>query len=99
MCYLNYQKMKNQKNLYDKIYEMKQCKIVPILAHPERCKFIQKEPELVYELIQDGVLIQSDYGSIVGEYGPKAQIIVEKLTKQYGSHAWNKCTQAKYNIF
>lgn len=73
-------------NLYDKIYEMKQCKIVPILAHPERCKFIQKEPELVYELIQDGVLIQSDYGSIVGEYGQKAQIIVEKLLQNNMVH-------------
>src|SRR5699024_6234431 len=33
-------------NLYDVIYQMQQYKIVPILAHPERYAFIQKEPEL-----------------------------------------------------
>ena len=53
-------------NLYDKIHQMKQCKIVPILAHPERYKFVQKDPDLLYELIENGVLIQADYGSIIG---------------------------------
>ena len=46
-------------NLYDKIHQMKQCKIVPILAHPERYKFVQKDPDLLYELIENGVLIQA----------------------------------------
>lgn len=66
-------------NLYDVIYEMQQYKIVPILAHPERYSFIQKEPELVYDLIQKGVLMQANYGSIIGQYGEKAQMIVKKF--------------------
>ena len=66
-------------NLYDAIYEMQQYKIVPILAHPERYSFVQKEPELIYDLIQKGVLMQANYGSIIGQYGEKAQIIVKKF--------------------
>ena len=66
-------------NLYDIIYEMIQCKLVPILAHPERYTFIQKEPELVYDLIQKGVLMQANYGSIKGQYGEKTKIIVKKF--------------------
>ena len=66
-------------NLYDVIYEMLQHKLVPILAHPERYSFIQKEPELVYDLIQKGVYMQANYGSIVGQYGEKAQLLVKKL--------------------
>ena len=66
-------------NLYDTIYEMQQYKIVPILAHPERYSFIQKEPELIYDLIEKGVLMQANYGSIIGQYGEKAQIIVKKF--------------------
>ena len=31
-------------NLYDTIYEMMQYKLVPILAHPERYSYVQKEP-------------------------------------------------------
>lgn len=66
-------------NLYDIVYEMLQYKIVPILAHPERYSFVQKDPELIYDLIEKGVLMQANYGSIVGQYGEKAQIIVKKF--------------------
>lgn len=66
-------------NLYDVVYEMLQHKLVPILAHPERYGFIQEEPEIVYDLIQKGVLMQSNYASIIGTYGQKAQIIVKKF--------------------
>ena len=66
-------------NLYDVIYEMMQYKLVPILAHPERYSFVQKEPELIYDLIEKGVLMQANFGSILGIYGEKAQIIVKKF--------------------
>lgn len=66
-------------NLYDIIYEMMQYKLVPILAHPERYTFVQEEPELIYDLIQKGVLMQANYASIIGYYGQKAQMIVKKL--------------------
>lgn len=66
-------------NLYDVIYSMQENKLIPILAHPERYSFIQKEPELVYDLIQKGVLMQANYGSILGQYGEKAEIIVKKF--------------------
>ena len=66
-------------NLYDIIYEMEQYKLVPILAHPERYSFVQREPELIYDLIEKGVLMQANYGSIIGQYGNRAQMIVKKL--------------------
>ena len=66
-------------NLYDLVYQMLQCKLVPILAHPERYSFVQKDPDLIYDLIQKGVLMQANYGSIIGQYGEKAKIIVKKF--------------------
>lgn len=66
-------------NLYDVVYEMLQYKLVPILAHPERYSFIQDDPEIVYDLIQKGVLMQANYASIIGTYGQKAQILVKKF--------------------
>lgn len=66
-------------NLYDVIYSLQENKLIPVLAHPERYSFIQKEPELVYDLIQKGVLMQANYGSILGKYGEKAEIIVRKF--------------------
>ena len=66
-------------NLYNLIYQMQQNKIVPILAHPERYSFVQKDPDLIYDLIQKGVLMQANFGSIIGQYNKKAQIIVRKF--------------------
>ena len=73
-------------NLYDMVYEMMQYKLVPILAHPERYSFVQKDPELIYDLIQKGVLMQGNYGSIIGQYGEKAQIIIKKFLKNNMIH-------------
>lgn len=73
-------------NLYDTIYEMQQYKIVPILAHPERYSFVQTDPELIYDLIEKGVLMQSNYGSIIGQYGKKAQMLVIKFLENNMVH-------------
>ena len=73
-------------DMYDIIYDMIEYKIIPILAHPERYSFVQKEPELIYDLIQKGVLMQSNFGSILGVYGEKAEIIVRKMLENNMVH-------------
>ncbi len=73
-------------NLYDVIYSLQENKLIPVLAHPERYSFIQKDPELVYDLIQKGVLMQANYGSILGIYGEKAQMIVRKFLENNMIH-------------
>lgn len=72
--------------IFNIVYEMIQSKLVPILAHPERYAFVQKKPELINDLIQRGVLMQANFGSIIGEYGEKAQIIVKKLLQNNMIH-------------
>ena len=74
-------------NLYDIVYEMLQNKLVPILAHPERYSFVQQDPELVYDLVQKGVLMQANYGSVIGEYGSKAQMIVKQMLENNLVHS------------
>ena len=80
-CYVLFEMPLNVEpmNLYDVIYSLQENKLIPVLAHPERYKFIQKEPELVYKKIKKGVLMQANYGSILGQYGDKAEIIVRKF--------------------
>lgn len=73
-------------NLYDVIYKMQQCKVVPILAHPERYEFVKKDPELIYDLIEKGVLMQSNYGSILGQYGENTKKMVIKLLENNMVH-------------
>ena len=74
-------------NLYNVIHSLKENKLIPVLAHPERYKFVQREPSLVSDLItEQEVLMQADYGSIIGQYGEKAQIIVQKLLENRMIH-------------
>ena len=88
-------------DLYDNIYNMRRNKIVPILAHPERYPYIQKEPDIIYELIEKGVYMQSDYGSIIGENGQRAKMIVMKMLENnlvhfLGTNAHRENTIYKY---
>lgn len=66
-------------NIYDVVYEMLQNKLIPVLAHPERYSFVQKDPDMICELMETGVLMQCNYGSIIGQYGERAQVIARKL--------------------
>lgn len=86
-------------NLYDVIYEMLQYKLVPILAHPERYTFVQQEPELIYDLIQKGVLMQANYASITGYYGEKAQWMVRKLLENNMVHFLGSDVHRKNTIY
>lgn len=66
-------------NIYDIIFDMLSYKKIPILAHPERYSFVQDEPNLIFELIRNGVMMQSNYGSILGRYGERAKKTLERL--------------------
>lgn len=59
---------------------------VPVLAHPERYMFVQHNPNELLPLIQKGVLMQSNYGSIIGQYGKEAQKALIKMLKSNMVH-------------
>ncbi len=41
----------------------------PVLAHPERNSVLAQHPETVYSLVQRGVLMQMNAGSLTGQFG------------------------------
>ena len=73
-------------NLLDVIYTLLENKNIPIIAHPERYEFIQKNPNKLIELLEDGVLFQANYGSVIGQYGKEAQKTVVKLLQNNMIH-------------
>ena len=70
------------KNINNIIYELKIQGIIPVIAHPERYTFVQEHPNIVDEWVEEGALLQSNYGSIVGVYGESAKKVVKKLLKK-----------------
>mgnify|MGYP006104286023 CR=1 FL=1 len=50
-------------------YELQQSGITPIVAHPERYSFVQKDINVLSLWIDRGYVIQIDAGSIIGHFG------------------------------
>lgn len=86
-------------NLYEIIYDILQNGYIPILAHPERYNFVQQNPSIINELIEKGVLMQANYGSFIGQYGEKAQIIVKKFLKNNMIHFLGTDVHRKNTIY
>ncbi len=59
---------------------------IPIVAHPERNFGFQKRPQLIYEYVQRGALMQINQGSLWGRYGEKAKNLALKLIENNLAH-------------
>lgn len=70
------------KYLYEVLFTLKNSNIVPVIAHPERYTYIQENIEEAEKLVEQGCLLQCNYGSVIGNYGRKAKKTVKKLLKK-----------------
>ena len=66
----------------DYLYELKLKGYIPIIAHPERYLYFQKNYKKIVELYESGVLYQSNYGSILGVYGKEAKKLFKYALKK-----------------
>lgn len=66
-------------NLKAIIFELINNGYIPIIAHPERYKFVQNNPLILQELINMGVLFQGNYKSLFGSYGQHAKKTLKVL--------------------
>ncbi len=46
---------------------------LPIIAHPERYKFVKNDPALIIPFVQEGAILQINSSSILGENGAASQ--------------------------
>ena len=74
----------NSKPLFAKevVYRLIESGYKPIIAHPERYSYVQEDIEYIEELANMGALFQSNYGSIIGMYGSRAQKTIKELLKK-----------------
>ena len=69
-------------NLQNILCELTNYGIIPIIAHPERYKFLQKNNKRVRELLEFNCLLQCNIDSILGKYGKKAKKTMKWLLKK-----------------
>ena len=51
----------------------------PIVAHPERYRYVQQSPELLNSWIELGCLLQINKGSLLGRFGPAEEVTALEL--------------------
>lgn len=73
-------------NITEVVYQILEEGRIPVLAHPERYPYIQKDPNKLIPLIEDGVLMQCNYGSIIGIYGKEPKETIKKLLEHHMVH-------------
>ena len=64
------------------LFDLKINGITPIIAHPERYKFVQNNLELVYDWLNMGCIIQIDAGSLTGKFGRKAKTVSKRIIEK-----------------
>jgi len=69
-------------NLEDIIYELKIKGLIPIIAHPERYTYFQKNYQIIDKFKEEGILFQSNYGSILGYYGKESKKLLKYMLKK-----------------
>jgi protein-tyrosine phosphatase len=60
--------------------------VTPIIAHPERNVLVQKQPDLVRKMIDDGAVIQMNAGSLTGVFGRTVKKMAQSLLKKGWVH-------------
>ncbi|MCF7825358.1 MAG: hypothetical protein K9M55_01765 [Candidatus Marinimicrobia bacterium] len=73
-------------NLERIIYDITRTGVIPIIAHPERIKPWQREPQQLEELINMGCPTQVDIGSFLGTLGPNSEKLANFLFERDAVH-------------
>lgn len=63
------------------IFELKNKGLVPIMAHPERYMVVKQNYEILDNWINQGIILQINYESILGKYGKEAEKLVKYILK------------------
>ncbi len=63
-------------------FQLQMAGYIPVLAHPERQANIQQSPERLERLVEGGALSEVTAGSLLGDFGDRAQGSAEDLVRR-----------------
>ena len=63
------------------IYDLKVLGYTPVISHPERYTYISSDPNILYNLVKEGVYAQMNAGSLMGRYGSRVKETAKTLLK------------------
>lgn len=72
--------------LNDVLFRLQLKGVRPVIAHPERCRSVIRNPNIIYDLIENGCIIQLNSGSLEGAFGREVQKTAYDLLKHNMVH-------------
>ena len=72
--------------LHECLYDLRRKGFVPVLAHPERNREVQRHPELIAPFVAGGVLIQLTAASLDGRLGAPSRAAAAVLLRRGLAH-------------
>ena len=61
--------------------QLNEREVIPIIAHPERNRFILSKPNLLQQFLSEGALLQLTASSLMGSFGKNIKKLSERLIK------------------
>ncbi|MBQ8184047.1 MAG: tyrosine protein phosphatase [Clostridia bacterium] len=68
---------------YRKLQQILAEGLVPIVAHPERYRFVHEQKEAIYRMKDLGALLQINRGSLKGAFGIRTKSIANEIISSY----------------
>lgn len=63
------------------LYEVQIKELIPIIAHPERNRYLAKHPRMLHQWLKNGALVQCNICSFTGKFGADVKNFAELLLK------------------
>ncbi|HEX5101626.1 MAG TPA: CpsB/CapC family capsule biosynthesis tyrosine phosphatase [Polyangiaceae bacterium] len=71
----------------ERLFDLRRRGIRPVIAHPERYRYVWKNPDALERLVESGVATLLDAAALVGKYGREPQRCAEMLLERELYHA------------
>lgn len=86
-------------NVFNIIESILEAGYIPIIAHPERYEFVQKNIDEAIKYVEYGALLQLNITSLIGDYGAEAKSTACKLLKHNLIHLWGTDYHDYRNVY
>jgi protein-tyrosine phosphatase len=71
----------------ERLFDLRRNGLLPVIAHPERYRYLWGKPEALERLVDTGVATLLDTAALVGKYGREPQRAAEELLERGLYHA------------
>jgi len=71
----------------ERLFDLRRRGVLPVIAHPERYRYLWRHPEALERMVESGVAALLDAAAMVGKYGREPQRCAEDLLERGLYHA------------